>query len=80
MNKLAVVTGITGQDGSYLAELLLQKDIRWWAVIEGHQLILLVRIKHILKEDNLELVEFDLTDPSGCNQLISHLSLKKSTT
>ena len=28
MSKIALITGITGQDGSYLAELLLEKDIR----------------------------------------------------
>lgn len=72
MNKLAVVTGITGQDGSYLAELLLQKGYKVVGCHRRSSTNTFGRIKHILKEDNLELVEFDLTDPSGCNQLISH--------
>ena len=32
-NKVAIITGITGQDGSYLAELLLEKKYKVWGII-----------------------------------------------
>ena len=72
MDKLAVVTGVTGQDGSYLVEFLLQKGYKVVGCHRRSSTNTLGRIKHLLKEENLKLCEFDLTDPSGCNQLISH--------
>ena len=36
MSKLAFITGITGQDGSYLAELLIEKNIRFMDLLEEH--------------------------------------------
>jgi len=70
--KKAIVTGITGQDGSYLTEYLLEKDYK---VIGCHRRVStnnLHRIKHLLHNQNFIPVEFDLTDPSGCNQLINN--------
>ena len=37
MKKVALITGITGQDGSYLAELLLKKIIKFMVLLENHQ-------------------------------------------
>ena len=36
MKKIALILGITGQDGSYLAEFLMKKNIRFMALKEGH--------------------------------------------
>ena len=69
--KTAVVTGITGQDGSYLVELLLEKGYRVIGCHRRSSTNNLERIEHVLSDPNLELVEFDLTDPSGCNQVVS---------
>ena len=72
MNKVAIVTGATGQDGSYLSELLLDKGytvvgLRRRSSSEKG----LERIEHLLNNDNFKLVEADITD-SGCvNSLIS---------
>ncbi len=72
MNKVAIVTGATGQDGSYLSELLLDKGytvvgLRRRSSSEKG----LERIQHLLNNDNFKLVEADITD-SGCvNNLIS---------
>jgi GDPmannose 4,6-dehydratase len=69
--KTAIVTGITGQDGSYLAELLLDKNYK---VIGGYRRSSInnfERIKHILNAPNLILEEFDLTDSSCCNHIVS---------
>ena len=69
--KKAIVTGITGQDGSYLSEYLLEQN---YLVIGCHRRVStnnLHRIKHLLHNPNFIPVEFDLTDPSGCNQLIN---------
>ena len=71
MNKTAIVTGATGQDGSYLSELLLDKGytvvgLRRRSSSEKG----LERIEHLLNNDNFKLVEADITD-SGCvNNLI----------
>ena len=71
MNKVAIITGATGQDGSYLSELLLDKGytvvgLRRRSSSEKG----LERIQHLLNNDNFKLVEADITD-SGCvNNLI----------
>ena len=71
MNKVAIITGVTGQDGSYLSELLLDKGytvvgLRRRSSSEKG----LERIEHLLNNDNFKLVEADITD-SGCvNNLI----------
>lgn len=66
MNKVAIVTGATGQDGSYLIELLLEKGytvigLRRRSSSEKG----LERIEHVLNNKNFKLVEADITD-SGC--------------
>jgi len=70
--KVALVTGITGQDGSYLAELLLSKNYKVVGVQRRTSSSKnLHRIEHLLDNPNFKIVEGDITD-SGCvNQLIS---------
>jgi GDPmannose 4,6-dehydratase len=67
--KTAFITGITGQDGSYLADLLLTKDYKVVGLYRRSSTNNFDRISHI-NNNNLILEEFDLTDPSGCNNLI----------
>jgi len=70
MKKRALITGITGQDGSYLAEFLLEKDYEVFGLIrrqsynEGN----LVRIDHI--KNDINLVYGDLTDLSSLQSAI----------
>jgi GDPmannose 4,6-dehydratase len=71
MQNKAIITGITGQDGSYLADLLLSKNYTVIGCYRRSSTNSFSRIKHLLHNPHLQLIEFDLTDPSGCNQLIS---------
>ena len=73
MPKVAVVTGITGQDGAYLAELLLGKGYKVVGTYRRTSSMNFWRIEHlgIHQHENLELVEFDITDPGNCFSLIS---------
>lgn len=67
---IALITGVTGQDGSYLADLLLSKD---YTVIGCHRRSSVnnfVRINHLIKNPQFILEEFDLTDPSGVNHTL----------
>ena len=63
MTKVAFITGITGQDGSYLAELLLEKGYHVWGIIRRSSNINTNRIDHIF--DKLVLRYGDLTDSSN---------------
>jgi len=53
--KVAFFTGITGQDGSYLAELLLEKDYKVHGLIRRSSSINTKRIDHIFSNKNLKL-------------------------
>src|SRR3954465_13429014 len=60
MKKCAVITGVTGQDGSYLAELLLEQGYRVVGVVRRSSAPNLWRIEHLL--DRIELLPADLLD------------------
>jgi GDPmannose 4,6-dehydratase len=60
--KKAFVTGITGQDGSYLAELLLEKGYKVYGLTRRTSTQNFHRIEHIIDNPNLELVSGDLID------------------
>ena len=60
MTKSALITGITGQDGSYLAESLLAKGYKVYGLLRRTSIIIDDRIKHLT--DNVELIDGDLLD------------------
>jgi len=70
--KTAVVTGITGQDGAYLSELLLDKGYRVIGTYRRTASVNFWRIQELglFNSPNLELVEYDLTDLSASVRLI----------
>lgn len=70
--KHAVVTGITGQDGAYLAELLLAKGYQVYGTYRRTSSVNFWRIEElgIDKHPNLHLVEYDLTDLSSSIRLL----------
>ena len=70
MKKTAIITGITGQDGSYLAEYLLLKDYRVIGLHRRSSINNCERISHLLDHDAFTLQEFDLTDPSNCLHML----------
>jgi GDPmannose 4,6-dehydratase len=61
--KTALITGITGQDGSYLAEFLLEKGYRVFGLVRRSSTVTFERIRHI--QDRLELLSGDLTDQNS---------------
>ena len=71
MSKTAIITGITGQDGSYLAENLLQKGYGVVGLYRRSSSMNFERIKNIVNHPRLILEEFDLTDPSDCTDIIT---------
>ncbi len=75
MTKTALITGITGQDGSYLAELLLEKGYEVYGIIRRSSNFNTQRIDHIFKdihekENKLHLVYGDLSDASSIGAII----------
>ena len=68
--KTAVITGVSGQDGSYLAEFLLDHDYRVFGLYRRTSNYNLSRINHLLNNAQFKLLEFDLTDPSSINNII----------
>jgi GDPmannose 4,6-dehydratase len=60
--KLAFITGVTGQDGSYLAELLLNKNYEVWGMMRTSSNHYFERIDHILKHENFKVKRGDLRD------------------
>lgn len=76
--KRALITGITGQDGSYLAELLLDKGYEVHGVIRRSSTFNTSRIEHLYKdphekENRLQLHYGDITDGVGISNLIREL-------
>ena len=69
--KVALITGITGQDGSYLAELLLEKGYDVHGIIRRASLINTARIDHIF--DKLNLHYGDLTDSTNLVSVIKEV-------
>lgn len=70
MSKIALLTGITGQDGSYLAELLLSKGYDVHGLIRRASTTNTQRIDHYIQHKNLTLHFGDLTDGEQINNLI----------
>lgn len=71
MDKSALITGTTGQDGSYLSEFLLDKGYFVYGLIRRSSVDTTERITQFQKHPRFELVEGDITDSSCMNRLIS---------
>lgn len=65
MTKSALITGITGQDGAYLAELLLDKGYEVYGIVRRLSTPNITRIEHVA--DRITLLDGDLTDQSSLN-------------
>ena len=68
MAQTALITGITGQDGSYLAEFLLKKGYNVYGLVRRLSTPNISRIEHIA--DRIAFLEGDLTDQSSLNSAI----------
>jgi len=62
VSKCALITGITGQDGAYLAELLLNKGYRVIGAFRRTSTVNVTRLDALGISGDIELVPFDLTD------------------
>ena len=71
--KKAFITGITGQDGSYLAELLLEKGYEVHAILRRASVFTSIRIDHILDNPKLITYHGDLTDSSNLHRLLMQI-------
>lgn len=69
MSKIALITGITGQDGAYLARLLLSKDYKVHALRQPSALPDTMHIEHILPQINLHYG--DMTDGSSIQRILN---------
>ena len=67
----ALITGITGQDGSYLAEFLLKRGYKVYGLIRRTSLVIDERIRHI--RDDVELIDGDLLDQLSLITLLHHV-------
>ena len=72
--KTAIITGITGQDGSYLAEFLLEKGYRVIGAKRRTSLINTDRVDHIYNNSNFKMEYFDLNDTGCIYRLLSTYS------
>lgn len=72
--SVAVVTGVTGQDGSYLAEFLLDKNYTVYGFARYTSEMKLERIRGILDHPRFHLIQGDMTDSSRISTLIQTLS------
>ena len=75
MAKRALITGITGQDGSYLTELLLSKGYEVYGIIRRSSSFNTDRLDHIYQDPHaadrrLHLVYGDLNDASSLNKIL----------
>jgi len=71
--KTAFITGITGQDGSYLAELLLEKEYSVHGLLRRSSVFTTERIDHIFENKNLHLHHGDLNDSSNLFSLVNKI-------
>ncbi len=71
IDKTAFITGVTGQDGSYLSEFLLDKGYKVHGLIRRSSVDTKERIVGFMHHPNFELVEGDITDASCMHRLIS---------
>ena len=69
--KTAIITGVTGQDGSYLAELLLEKGYTVVGIKRRTSLICTDRIDHLLDNPNFKVVYGSLMDPGALYRIIT---------
>lgn len=71
--KKTLITGITGQDGSYLAELLIDKDYEIHGVIRRSSVSNTERIDHLIAKNTIKLHDGDLTDSSSIIRIINEV-------
>jgi len=77
MSKAALITGITGQDGAYLAKLLLEKGYNVYGLLARRSSNTTWRLRYLDIEGDIEYVEGDLTDQSSLIRGLSHFQVEE---
>lgn len=72
--KTALITGVTGQDGSYLADLLLYKGYMVHGIMRRSSVYNTLRIDHILQQTNFKLHFGDLADGTSISKLVEEIN------
>ena len=70
MKKIAFVTGMTGQDGPYLAKHLLENDYKVYGLVKRYSNPNLANLNYLGIENDVELITGDITDDANMNHLI----------
>lgn len=73
MSKIALITGITGQDGSYLAEFLLEKGYEVHGIVRRSSISNTARIDYLIEKNVIKLHDGDLSDSSGLIRLVGEI-------
>ena len=71
--KKALITGITGQDGSYLAEFLLEKGYEVHGIVCRASILNTGRIDHLLRKNLITLHDGDLADSSSIIKIVKEV-------
>ena len=71
--KKAIIYGVTGQDGSYLSDLLLSKEYTVYGVTRRTSFNNTLRISHLLNKKQFHLVQGDITDTSSIYRLLNEV-------
>ena len=71
--KKAIIYGVTGQDGSYLSELLLSKEYTVYGITRRTSVDNTLRINHLSNKNNFILLQGDVTDPSSIYRLLNEV-------
>ena len=73
MSKVALITSISGQDGSYLAEFLLEKGYEVHGIVRRASISNTARIDHLIEKNAITLHDGDLSDSSGLIRLVGEI-------
>lgn len=73
MGRVALITGILGQDGSHLADLLLEKGYAVYGMMRRISVERFTNVAHIMQHPNFRLVTGDLTDQNSLNRLVKEI-------
>ena len=76
MTKVAFITGVNGQDGSYLSELLLEKNYIVWGMVRRASSINTQRIDHLYSNPNFILKYGDMSDSSNLFNILQEIKNK----
>ena len=71
--RKALITGITGQDGSYLAEFLIEKGYEVHGIVRRASISNTARIDHLIEDGSIKLHDGDLTDSSSLIRIIGEV-------